>query len=997
MIHSLTDPCSLLSTAIQSGRRGRCGLLAILVAASAPLLPAARHTGEPEIQSQPLSPEESLRRFRIQDGLRIEMVASEPLISDPVDVAWDEKGRMFVVENLGYNARDGVRPRSRIRLLEDTDGDGRMDRGTTYAEDLDYAQGVAVVKGGLLVTTNTSILFLRDTNGDGKADSQELIFEVKPSLHVDRQMSAPRRGIDNWVYINLGLFKQELSRPGNPPHSFTLTSNFRYHPLTGAYEPSAGAGQFGKGLDDWGHEFCSTNRSPALFAVLPQRFLARNPAALLTRTEEDIIPAGGDGKVFPLQNFRTTSSAHAGTFTAACGTGVYRGDLLGREILNNIFVCEPTGALVSRWILEPAGASFRGHRAQPGREFLAANDEWFRPVNVTTGPDGALYVVDMYRRFLDGARFFPDDYVAANDMAAGSDRGRIYRIVPARAATIDSRRNKVPEDPAKRVALLEHANGWHRDTAQRLLVEAGDPSVVPAVEAVLRRSKFAQARLQALWTIEGLNALTAQHVTAALQDAEAGVLENALWLAARFTPSDAGVLQRVVELASHAAARVRFAALLVAGDAPSPAAQQALVRAGIRDSQDAWMRAAILSSPLTQSGGVLATLLRDPVFVAGGTRGNIELVRRLAAVLAAQGVAAELKPALEAMGSGNAAAQSNWWQLALVSGVADGLRGQKTPTLPRTIAALMAKPPAELAHSLAGMGEVIASAPGVLNDRSRAVSERIAAVAMLEHLPSAEAAPLVGKLLARSEALEVQQAALDLFSHFDRRTLSPVLYGQLAEMGGVAKTGAMQYLQRNPMELLQRIKAGAINPALIDATGRWMMLNSADANIRALGQEVFGQAEGDRKALIRRYAKALGELPGSAMRGKEVFTQTCTMCHRFRGDGAEVGPDITDVRIKTPEMLLSDILDPNNSLEPRFEAYTIKLAGGRELVGVIASETNDALVVNSLGGSETISRSNLQNSKPLGVSLMPQGLEASLTEPRMADLLAYLRSDPDAK
>lgn len=987
----------LFAAALPIARPLRLGLLlALIVTAGASLLSAAKFTGEPEIQARPLSPEESLKRLRVEEGLRIELVAAEPLISDPVDITWDELGRMYVVENIGYNGREGVKPSSRIRLLEDTDGDGRMDRATTFSEELDYAQGVLATKGGLVVTTNTGILFLRDTDGDGRADVHEVLFKCMPSIHVDRQMSAPRRGIDNWIYINLGLFKQEVYRPKTPDQRLALTNNFRYHPVTGAYEPSSGAGQFGKAFDDWGHEFFSMNRNPALFAVLPYRYLERNPPALLTRSDEDIVPAGGDGKVFPLQTFRTTASAHAGTFTAACGTGVYRGDLLGREFLNNVFVCEPTGELVSRWILEPSGPSFRGHRAQPGREFLASNDEWFRPVNVTTGPDGALYVVDMYRRFIDGSRFFPDAYVAANDMAAGSDRGHIYRIVPA-TGTRASRRVPLPTEPSKRVALLEHPNGWHRDTAQRLLVEAGDASVLPAVEAIFRHSALAQGRLHALWTIDGLNALTPEHVAQALKDSEPGVVENALWLAPRFLKANDEIRRRVLELTTNPAGRVRFAALLGIGDVPGRDAEQALVRAGTREADDTWMRTAILSSRLTQSGGILAALLHDPAFVAQGSRSNIDLVSGLAIVLTAQGIAAELKPVLMALTDGNADVRGNWWRMALVSGIAEGLRRQTTTGLPRSVSALLAKPPAELADALAGLRNAVASASQALRDRSRPVSERIAAIAMLEHLPPNETAPLVGTLLNRSEPVEIQKATLDSLAHLNRRTLTPVLYDHLPEMGSVARNGAIQYLQKNPLELLQKIKAGAINPALVDAMGRWLILNSANDEIRTLGQQVFGKAEADRKALILRYSKAIAAQPGSAARGKEIFAQTCTICHRFRGLGNDVGPDITDVRIKTPDMLLSDILDPNNAVDPRFEAYSLQLTDGRAVVGIIASETNDAIVVTSIGGSEKIPRASLKKSAPLGASLMPLGLEASLTEQRMADLLAYIRSDADAK
>lgn len=968
-----------------------CVISAFVVAAH-----AARFSGEPDIQARPLAPDAALKSFRLDPGLRIELVASEPMIADPVDLCFDERGRMFVVENNGYNRDAKIRPRSRVKRLEDTDGDGRMDRVALFADDLDYAQGVLCVQGGLLVTTNTAILLLHDDDDDGRADRTETLFTVAPALHTDRQMSAPRRAPDNWVYLNLGLFKQELTPAGAPERRFTITSNFRWHPGTGEFGPASGSGQFGQAIDDWGRRFFSQNRNPGLFAVLPRHFLDRNPAALLTKSDDDVVPAGGDGKVYPLKIFRTTSGAHAGTFTAACGAGIYRGDLLGADYAGDLFVCEPTGSLVTRWKLEPAGASFRARRVHPTREFLASSDEWFRPVNVHNGPDGALYVVDMYRRFIDGSRFFPDDYQAGNDMAAGSTHGRIYRIVPE-SAPRQHRASPVSADAAGRVALLEHRNGWHRDTAQRLLVEARDASVVPAVEALLRGSRFAPARLHALGALEGLNRIKAAHLETALADGEPRVVEFALWFAPRFLDESPALRRRVVELADSVHPRVRLAALLVAGGLTGAGTERLLARAAARDATDPWLRTAILTSPATGRGAVLATLLGDTSFGANAAPGRTEIVAALAAVLAASGEAAELKPALAALAAPASGPGGDWWRLAVLRGLADGLRRQPVARLPKSIPDLLANPPVELAGSLDGVRRVATAAEAVLHDRARPLAERLAAIPFLEHLPRAAALAFVGPLTHRSEPPEVQRAAVETFRHLPRAETSAAFYRHLGEMGATARSAAIQYLQQNPAELLKNIKAGRLNPSLVDAMGRWLITNSATEEIRTLGREVFGAAEGDRKQLVRRYAAALPALAGSAERGRAVFAQACAVCHRFRGEGADVGPDITDVRIKTPEMLLSDILDPNNAIEPRWEAVSFTAEGGRNVVGMVVSETDTAVVVRNAGGAETIPRRAITASAPLGLSLMPAGLEAALDEPRMADLLAFLRSDPHAK
>jgi putative membrane-bound dehydrogenase-like protein len=953
---------------------------------------AARFTGEGEIHARPLPPDEALKHFRLEAGLRIELVAAEPLTADPVEITFDERGRMFVVENSGYNRGANVKPRSRIRALEDRDGDGRMDHGWTVADDLDYAQGILALKGGLLVTTNSEIIFLRGLE-EGKPATKEVLFTCTKSTFVDHQMGSPRRGIDNWVYINNGLGGKEIVPVAMPGPKLNLGAlNLRYNPSTGDFGPASGRGQFGNTFDDWGHEFVSVNRNPGVLTVMPYNYVVRNPQAFLTEGDEDVLPSAGDSRVYPLKTFRTTSSAHAGTFTAACGISAYRGDRLGEAYVGNLFVCEPTGELVSRWILKPKGASFTGQRPEAGREFLASDDEWFRPVNTCTGPDGALYIVDMYRRFIDGTRFFPDDYVATNDMGAGSDRGRIYRVVPAGEPA--PRPPAFPTAAKDQVALLAHRNGWQRDTAQRLLVEAGDPNVIPAVEDILFKSGEARGRVHALWTIDGLGQLGPQHVRAALGDAEPGVVENALWLAGRFVARDEATRRRVFELCSSPHSRVRFAALLVVGDMNGAETVKALVAAGLSDASNNWTRAALLSSAASQQADLLVTLLQAEKFRSEGTRGQIELVNRLALILAARGDAVELRPVFALLADERLA--SGWWPMAALSGFAEGLRRQRGDTLPATLGKLIEQPPAALAASLEGVRRVLASSARVVGDAARPVSERLAAISLLTNSPKEETARLLSPLLDRREPVEIQNAALEAVLRLDRRTASALLYGRLAEMGGAARAGAIQYLQRSGPEFLQKIKSGVVNPALVDASGRWLMLNSSAANVRAMAQEVFGKAEGDRKGLVKKYAATVPSLSGSAAEGKRIFTQTCAVCHIFRGFGADVGPDISDVRIKSAEMLLSDILDPNGTVEPRWESYSLTTKSGGAFVGVVASESNEAIVLKGISGKETVLRKEVAAFEPMGRSLMPEGFESTLTEKSMADLLAYLRSSPDA-
>jgi putative membrane-bound dehydrogenase-like protein len=384
-------------------------------------------------QEKPLSAEESLALIQLDGPYEAQLVASEPLVLDPVEITWDAKGRLFVAEMRDYplgppNAGDPWL--SRVSMLVDEDGDGRMDKSVVFADHLDNVQGLLPYDGGLIATTRSQILFLKDTTGDGKADVNKPLIKGFNPRHSQLQVSSPRWGPDGWVHFNNGLDAKEIY-PADAPDKVVGVpgSNFKWNPKTGEILPTGGKGQYGGAFDDWGHHFYCSNRNPLMFTVMPYEALLRNPRAGITQVHEDIATPGADTRVYPLKITHTTADAHAGTNTACSGLGVYRGELMP-ELRNNVFVPDPTGQLITRYVVEPNGASLKANRVGERTEFFRSGDEWCRPVNFTTGPDGAIYVCDIYRRWIDHARFFPEEFVKANDMRQGEQQGRIWRIVP---------------------------------------------------------------------------------------------------------------------------------------------------------------------------------------------------------------------------------------------------------------------------------------------------------------------------------------------------------------------------------------------------------------------------------------------------------------------------------------------------------------------------------------------------------------------------------------
>jgi putative membrane-bound dehydrogenase-like protein len=378
-------------------------------------------------------PEESMKRIQLDGPYEVQLVAAEPLVLDPVEATWDDKGRMFVADMRDYPLgppNPGDPWLSRIQLLTDENGDGRMDKAVTFADHMDNVQGLLPYDGGLIATTRSQILFLKDTDGDNKADLIKPLIRGFNPKHSQLQVSAPRWGPDGCVHFNNGLDAREIYPADAPTKVVGIPgSNFKWNPKTGEITPTGGKGQYGGAFDDYGHHFYCSNRNPLMFTVMPYEAMLRNPHAGITQVHEDIATPGAETRVYPLQITHTTADAHAGTNTACSGLGVYRGHLMP-ELKNNVFVPDPTGQLVTRYKIEPNGASLKATRVGDRTEFFRSSDEWCRPVNFTTGPDGAIYICDIYRRWIDHARFFPEEFVKTHDMRQGENHGRIWRVVP---------------------------------------------------------------------------------------------------------------------------------------------------------------------------------------------------------------------------------------------------------------------------------------------------------------------------------------------------------------------------------------------------------------------------------------------------------------------------------------------------------------------------------------------------------------------------------------
>ena len=388
---------------------------------------------------KPKSPRESLDCLRVREGFRVELACAEPLVTDPIAIDWGPDGRLWVVDMGDYpTGGDGSEAAGGcVRYLEDTDGDGRYDRSQVFLDGLNFPTGVMPWRTGVLITCAPEILYAEDTDGDGKADRREVLYRGFVEGNPQHRVNALRWGLDNWIYGANGDSGGTITSLKTGEQVDIHARDFRIRPDTGAIQTQTGMAQYGRCRDDWGNWFGGRNLQPSWHCALEDHYLRRNPYLAPPDACIDLMDPPTCARVYPISAElpRFNELWTLNRFTAACGIEVYRDDLFGPEFAHSYFVCEPAYNLVHHSVLQPKGTTFFSRRApqELTSEFLASSDPWFRPVQVRTGPDGALWVVDMYRLVIEHPDYIPERWHDQLEFHAGRGMGRIYRVLPAGA------------------------------------------------------------------------------------------------------------------------------------------------------------------------------------------------------------------------------------------------------------------------------------------------------------------------------------------------------------------------------------------------------------------------------------------------------------------------------------------------------------------------------------------------------------------------------------
>ena len=1031
----------------------------------------------PKPDTPPLSPEESMKVAHVREGYELQLVVCEPLVIDPVAIDWGPDGKLWVAEMADYPSGmdNNGKPGGRIRFLEDKDNDGKYETSTVLLSDVPFPTGVMAWGKGVIVTAAPEIFYAEDSDGDGKADIQKTLFSGFLEGNQQLRVNGLRWGLDNWIYCasgshhaGYGADSQILSHVTNEKTAVG-SRDFRIRPDEGLIDPQSGPSQFGRNRDAWGNWFGEQNSYPLWHYVLEDPYIRRNPyfappdpRHLMTPSNPPVYAAAAPEKRFH-------SFEQSGRYTSACSGMVYldellfgdnsrsclpggisaRGGLLpeivneqgadephasqGRDAVAKSFpaertylsglgiqhalTCEPFSNLVQHNLLIDDGVSFRLERdpaeADAKTDFFASEDRWCRPVMVRTGPDGALWIVDMYRYMIEHPHWLPKEGQAELRpfFRSGDDRGRIYRIVPvsgtALAAGVDTHLSRTPTasalsltehrmdhcSTADLVESLESPNGWRRDTAQRLLVTSRDESAEELLKTMVSTGQRPTARLHALCTLDGLGKLSADVVEIALKDPHPGVRRQAV----RLSPSAKVPLTSLLALTKDPGAKVRLELACVAGQVQDAASAGILGDLLLHDTNP-YLQAAVISS--LNAGNISNTIDRFGAVVQSDAQASNPGETKMPGFTAAD--RDELTSILYEQAA-SIANDDDLERLLLltVEDSDDRLLAWQMKSFARILDELPARGWSISDHFVskdyqAWIANAFQIAQGMAADPKENEILRVAAIPLLlRNVDQPQDVATLREMLTPQTPVSVQEAAIRHLGRQSTESSADALLVGWSSHSPLIRSQILAELSSRPewiARLLTQMESGSVAAGEIDAAMRQRLLTTRDAAIRERLEKVFASGTStDRKAVMDSFQPAL-KLIGDAGRGALVFGKKCATCHKQGGVGHEVGPNLASLTTRTPESLFTAILDPSAAVEAKYVNFVVGTTSGRSVIGMLSTETGSSITLLAAEGkSESVLRADIEELRSTGKSLMPDGVEKDLTQQDLADVIEFVR------
>jgi putative membrane-bound dehydrogenase-like protein len=921
-------------------------------------------------------PEGWLSSFQIKKGFRLEIAASEALVSSPVAITFDENGRLFVAEMRDFpNQQDKTPHLGRIRLLEDTDGDGFFDSSTVYADNLAWPSAVACYNGGLYVASTPDVLFLKDVNGDGVADSRRIVFTgfgETNSASFQKLVNSFRWGLDNRIHGLTAGLESSVAAAGSAGERVALhAQDFSFDPRSLSLLPDSGPAQSGLAFDLYGRRLTSDYGAPLQLTMMEARYLQRNP---FFAAPQPLVPVvSGAIAVFPFTEAVPRPSPRGPTvgrtpppqparawMTQARGIVTYRGNVFPAAFANNVFISDPEAHLIHRVVLREnnGGLDLTATRAadEGDSEFLSSSDPNFRPVEAINGPDGVLYIADMGR---------------------GGDTGRILRIAPE-----NFKQPKLPQlGKAKTydlVVALAQGNAWQQETAARLLYERHDPACLTLLSNMIANSSVPLARLRALHALEGQAALSDAVVLRALRDTDEHVREHAVLLTENLAKQ--GVVSDEIwgqlrQLWNDPSPRVRFQLALTAGELRRPDKAGLLHDLLSANFANAWFQTAALSSLNEGAGDLFVTLAQNRAWRSDAA--GREFLLRLATMIGARGRIEEVNQVLNFC---DRAQIDNAQIFVILHALGEGLlRTGSSPAL--------VDPQQHLRRFYDQTEDIILNESAA--DPLRIAALRLRSVSPYTISGSGEFLQL---LFGSRQSTAVQYAALATLGRYENRNIPDNLFDRWQDLTAPLRTAALAALlgrsERVPA-VLEALEARRIRPADFSTPQINLLRTFPDPAVAQRAVRVFGNFQVKRPDAFDSMRGAL-RLPGNPAQGQQIFVARCSGCHGF--DRGPHPPNYYLAFAPTQrERLLHKIVEPNANLDSDEAVRVVLAKTGEVWAGALHNQTRESVTLELSNGTEVVlPRVNLAGIYPQPWSIMPEGLEAGLSPQQMADLIDFV-------
>lgn len=960
---------------------------------------------------EPLEVDQALAAFEVAPGYRIELVAAEPLVVDPVAYCFDPAGRMIVVEMVDYSERDDE-SLGRVVRLQDNDGDGQMDQSEVLVAGLSWPTAVASVPGGILVGAPPHLMFYPladDDQGRAQVGVGQRWFTGFGRNNVQGMMNSLRWGNDLLLHGSTSSNGAELTGPSLDQPLRVSRQDFAIDPVDQRIRLTTGGAQHGMDFDSWGRKFGTSNsdhlQQMLMLPPVDGRSSRYSQVPPLRQSIADDGPAADVFRASPIEPWRLLRThlrvtgqvpgviegggRAAGYFTGATATYIYKGDQWpldeGEEI---VVVCDVGGNLVHRKRLSDNQLWKVGGRIDADTEFVRSTDTWFRPVQIGGGPDGAMYILDMYREVIEHPWSLPPVIKSQVDLNSGNDRGRIWRVV----AEDQPIRRQTPRldqmTPPQLVQQLAFPNHWQRRTAARLLVEQQAVAMIPSLRQLSLSADRPETRAESMHVLARLDGgLHPALLDAAVNDGHPQVRRLALSLMAGQQQSLSP--EAVQRLQQDDSIETRF---LLAYAAPTLIADPAdrlaaLSTIAAQNPSDRWIRWAVEGSLGQQAGDYLSEM--TPMLQLCGPQDRLAWYQ----TVATQILASDHRPAIEKLVAFLQAEQTAASQPA----TAADPQAQRTPLLAAIVGQLASVRPQGNAAPLAQWIEA-QLLPGVqqqVTDRSPQLAQAGDHLRLIRWAAAAPAREILGELLSPAFSSSVQQVAIQSLVANDAAAAELVVTRLPHVTPAVGEIALNQLASQlaGQRAIAAGITAGTVSVSGLSADVRRLLSDARDQPVRdVMAQHLAAATQVPAGELYRRYADALAAA-ADLEQGAKVFQRVCASCHAPPAGRELVGPELTTVSDQPAEQILLSILEPNREVNARYLRVQIVTLDGQVFSGITTAETEQSVVlVDSQGLAITIAREDIDELQVSNESLMPAELDKEITVEQMRDLIAYVRS-----